>query len=234
MAAYKFYLDDMMLPITPGKLEWAINGRNDSIDLADGTEFPVKVEPGLTTFSFEFELPHRYYPHANAYYPPEYYLAKIEAMFLQMADFYFVVTRNEYTGSHPYAGLKAFSTNMLVHIDEYDVTEDAENAGDLTVSITLTKSVTKEMVIAKVNAPAVPVKPPPPPTPPPKAPVVVSPPAQKSYTIKYGDTLWGIARRYVGDGARYPEIMAVNHGLPDGNPPNYIYPGHTIVLPVGW
>lgn len=233
---YRFYIDGLLLPIAPPSLKWEIPGRNDTIDLADGTQFPVKLPPGITTFSFDFELPHRQYPYANKFYPPEYYLARLEALFQNMSDFYFTVTRNTYGGSNEYSGVKQFSTNMLVHIDEYSVVEDADNASDLVVSIVLAKSVTKQMVVSKVDAPAVPVKPPAPPQPPIK-PVENSTstaPTQKTYTIKYGDTLWGIAQRYVGDGSRYPEIMAVNHGLPSGNPPNYIYSGQVIVLPVGW
>lgn len=233
---YRFYLDGVLLPIAPPSMKWEIPGRNSSIELADGTEFPVKFPPGITKFSFTFELPHRQYAYADTFIPPEYYLARIESLFANMTDFYFTVTRNMYEGHHPYAGLQRFSTNMLVHIDEYTVNEDAENASDLTIDITLSRSVSKEMTVTKVNAPAVPVKPPTPPQPPynPPAPVVNTQPAQRTYTIRYGDTLWGIAQRYTGNGARYGEIMAVNTGLPSGNPPNYIYAGQVIVLPAGW
>ncbi len=233
--SYKFYIDGMLLPIAPPTLEWAIPGRNTTLDLADGTQFPVKLMPGITTFTFEFEIPHRQYPYANKFVPPEYILARIEYLFANLSDFYFTVTRNNYVGNHPNAGLQMFSTNMLVHIDEYTVTEDAENASDLTVKITLAKSVTKEMVVTKVNAPAVPVKPPTPPQPAPKPSTPsTSTSSQKTYTIRSGDTLWGIAQAYTGNGARYGEIMSANYGLPSGNPPNYIYPGQVILLPWGW
>jgi nucleoid-associated protein YgaU len=231
--AYKFYIDGMLLPTAPPTLTWEFPGRNETIDLADGTQYPVKFPPGLTTFSFDFELPHRQYAYANKFVPPEYYLARLEALALSMSDFYFTVTRNVYSSNHPYHGLQMFSTNMLVHINEYSVKEDANNSSDLTVSITLAKSVTKTMNVTKVNAPAVPVKPPAPPPPPPKS-TTTSKTSQKTYTIKTGDTLWGIAQRYVGNGSRYTEIMAANKGLPSGNPPNYIYPGQVIILPVGW
>lgn len=32
----------------------------------------------------------------------------------------------------------------------------------------------------------------------------------KAHTVEAGDTLWSIATRYLGDGARYPEIMEAN------------------------
>lgn len=32
----------------------------------------------------------------------------------------------------------------------------------------------------------------------------------KTYTVKCGDTLWGIARKQLGTGSRYKEIMKLN------------------------
>ncbi len=47
----------------------------------------------------------------------------------------------------------------------------------------------------------------PPPTPKPKP---VQPPSGKPYKIKAGDTLWGIAQRYLGNGSRWREIKKPN------------------------
>ena len=59
------------------------------------------------------------------------------------------------------------------------------------------------------------------PTPP--APV----PAGTTYTVVPGDTLWGIATAYYGDGSRYPEIAAAN-GIEN---PNLIFPGQVFTIP---
>lgn len=48
-----------------------------------------------------------------------------------------------------------------------------------------------------------------------------------SYTVVKGDTLWGIAKRFLGDGARYTEIAALS-GI--GNP-NLIKVGQVVKLP---
>lgn len=49
----------------------------------------------------------------------------------------------------------------------------------------------------------------------------------RSYTVVPGDTLWGIAQLYYGDGTRYPDIAAAN-GIEN---PNLIYPGQVFIIP---
>jgi len=48
-----------------------------------------------------------------------------------------------------------------------------------------------------------------------------------SYTVKSGDTLWGIAQKYLGKGSRYNEIAKLNKI----SNPNRIKVGQTIQLP---
>lgn len=46
------------------------------------------------------------------------------------------------------------------------------------------------------------------------------------YTVKSGDTLWTIAREYLGDGSRYMEIAALN-GIAN---PNLIFAGQEVTI----
>jgi nucleoid-associated protein YgaU len=57
-----------------------------------------------------------------------------------------------------------------------------------------------------------------------------APPPAKTYTVVKGDTLWGIAQRFLGAGARYEEIYEANKGVIGGNP-NLIYPGQVFTIP---
>ena len=93
------------------------------------------------------------------------------------------------------------------------------------------------------------VQPDPPPednTPPPvvnNPPPVVTPPPPKPtiryYTVVRGDTLWGISRRYYGNGIYYPRIYNANRSgtrRADGtmgmiSNPNLIYPGWKLIIP---
>jgi len=51
-------------------------------------------------------------------------------------------------------------------------------------------------------------------------------PAHTIYTIAKGDTLWGIAQRYLGKGNRYPEIMELN-----GLKTTVLHTGQTLKIP---
>jgi len=49
-----------------------------------------------------------------------------------------------------------------------------------------------------------------------------------AYTVKKGDTLWDIAKKQLGSGAKYKEIAKLNPQIKD---PNRIYPGQVLKLP---
>jgi putative peptide zinc metalloprotease protein len=73
---------------------------------------------------------------------------------------------------------------------------------------------------------------------PPVAPLVSAPSAPDMfYVVQPGDTLWGIAGRYLGGPERWPAIFDLNAGRaqPDGRTlvdPDLIYPGWVLELPV--
>lgn len=55
---------------------------------------------------------------------------------------------------------------------------------------------------------------------------IEDPKPQRTYTVKRGDTLWGIAKKELGSGARYTEIVHLN-----GLKTNVIYSGQKLTLP---
>ena len=53
---------------------------------------------------------------------------------------------------------------------------------------------------------------------------------KETYTVKSGDCLWNIAKKFYGNGAQYTKIYNANKGVIGGNP-NLIYPGQVLTIP---
>lgn len=51
-----------------------------------------------------------------------------------------------------------------------------------------------------------------------------------TYTVKKGDCLWNIAKKFYGDGAKYTKIYNANKKVIGSNP-NKIYPGQVLKIP---
>lgn len=53
---------------------------------------------------------------------------------------------------------------------------------------------------------------------------------KQTYTVKRGDTLWGIAKKFLGNGSRWKEIYNLNKSIIGSNP-NLIYVGQKFTIP---
>jgi len=112
------------------------------------------------------------------------------------------------------------SWNLPVFLTSFEPSYSG-GTGDITYTIGLTEW--REMIVQEKKVAA---------KPPPKRPV--SKPATRTYTVKKGDTLWGIARKYTGKGIRWTEMWAINKSKSRSKNPNLIYPGEKFTIPSGW
>lgn len=218
---YSFFIDGMELPIAPQKLTVKIKGNNKTLTLINEGDINFLRAPGLTEITFDAVLPMLgQYSFANGYRRPDSYLNKLESLMTDKKPFRFLVSRVSPSGRLLY------DTNMKVSLENYTVTEDATKGPDVTVSITLKQYIsysTKTVTVVKPK--------------PEKKPVVqqkkkretYSAPKVKTYTVKSGDCLWNIAKKYYGNGAQYTKIYNANKGKIKN--PNLIYPGQVLTIP---
>lgn len=132
--AYYFYLDKMMLPVTPSKLTIKVENQNKTINLINDGEVNLLKKAGLTNIEFEALIPAFKYPFATytgGFKSTDIFLKWLELLKVSQNPFQFIVTRGLINGN-----LK-MPTNMKVALEDYKIKEDAKQGLDIVVSIKL-------------------------------------------------------------------------------------------------
>jgi len=224
--AYYFYLDKMLLPIAPSKLQLKINNQNKTLTLINDGEINILKKAKLTDVDFDVLIPQVQYPFAlykDGFQKASYYMEKFEALKTSQEPFQFIVTRTLPNGK------MLFDTNMKVSMEDYKVKEDSKEGFDLLATITLKQF--RDYGTKTANVTFTQSKP--------KATVQATRPAEsspapkttgKTHTVVKGDTLWGIAKKYYGNGSQYMKIANANKDKVKN--PNLIYPGQVLTIPV--
>ena len=219
--SYKCYLFGELMPQTPAKLSVKISGKNTTITLLNEGEINFLRAPGLT----EITLP-LVFPMLSAEKRPDYYLALLERAKTQKLTTQFIMTRTTPDGQ------LLFDTNIKVSIEDYSIDESATNGLDVSSTVKLkqyrdysTRTITIKNVLERIENNAVRKK----------VLLVRSPrpaataPRVKTYTVKSGDTLWSIAKKIYGEGAKYLSVLDANGGrIVD---PNNIEAGLVLIIP---
>lgn len=224
--AYEMYMDKMLLPIAPSKLQLKVDNQNKTLNLINDGEINILKKPGLTVVEFDTLLPQVRYPFArykSGFQTAKIYLDELERLKVSQEPFQFIVTR-----SLP-GGISLFSTNIKVSLEDYQLKEEAKQGLDVTVSIKLkqfrdysTKLCNITFTNEKPKVASTPVR------------ETKNSPAPKStaktYTVVKGDCLWNIAKKFYGNGSQYTKIANANKDKIKS--PNLIYPGQVLTIPV--
>ena len=221
--AYKMYIGGVLMPITPSKVKVKINNQNKTLTLINGEEINILKEAKLTDVSFDVVLPQVPYPFTNGgAQKADYYLSLFERLKQSKEPFQWILNRSRPDGA------ALFYSNLTVGLEDYQITDNAQEGFDLTVSVKLKQYRafgTKTVQITPSPAPSQPatatVQEPPRET--------TSAPKAANYTVKSGDCLWNIAKKQLGDGSRWKEIYELNKDKIKN--PNLIYSGQSLTMP---
>ena len=222
--AYYFYLGNVLLPIPPSKLELKISNNNKTYDLINYSQINVLKNPGLSSLEFEVVLPNTKYPFAmykNNFQNAKYYLGVLENLKVNRSAFQFIVVRKFPNGKD------IFNTNIKVALEEYTITDTTEEGFDTKVKIKLKQY--KEYSTKKVQVTIKQYRPPAVTRTVTTNNTAVAKPSGQNYTVKRGDCLWNIAKRFYGNGAKYTTIYNANRSKIRN--PNLIYPGQFLWIP---
>jgi nucleoid-associated protein YgaU len=148
---------------------------------------------------------------------PAYFTNHFEKLKTSKEPFQFIVSRQMPDGK------LLFDNNMTVSMESYTIKEQVNQGFDLMVSIKLKQYKSFGTKIVKVENNNASVSP--------QRPTTNSPAPKKetTHTVKQGDTLWGIAKKFYGNGSKYTKIYEANKDKIKN--PNLIYVGQVLVIP---
>lgn len=222
---YKMYFginngeEGFILPVLPEKIEFNESGDNKTYDLINLGEINTINLPKLTQINFESYFPINTGPYVTSeiLFEPSYYVNKIRDWRNRLQKINFIFTGGP------------LEVNKFFTIENFKLSEKGGEVGDIYYDIELKRykpygaknvvivsesseaSMSDLKTIVHTNAPPRPVE---------TAPI-------KTHSVVEGDTLWYIAKRYLGDGNRYTEIVELN-GIKN---PDMIFPGQVLNLP---
>lgn len=212
------------MPVAPSKLQLKIGNANKTYTLINEGEINVLKSPKLTEITFDLLIPSVKYSFATykngQFKPVTYYTELFKKYKTSKKPFQFIVNRTFPNGKI------LFDTDIKVSLEDYTIKEDANNGLDLIVSIKLKQYRDYKTKICDVDFA----------TTKPKLTVVQSrasgpnePQTPVTYTVVKGDSLWAIAVKFYGNGAKYTAIAEANKDKI--KQANLIYPGQKLVIP---
>lgn len=199
------------VPVNPEKINQSRKQNNEKYHILKGGQVVVPTYVELEEYSFETE-----FPHAPTHYSESDFTASLLFMLKQWQDSRLPV-RFIAVGENS-------DINKQVLIEDVQAAEKAGEEGDQYVSLKLLEYVPPAKRFIAVPQPAGLVKQE-------DAGNLQNPETVggKEYTIQKGNTLWGLAKKYYGDGSQYTKIYEANKDKIKN--PNLIYPDQVITIP---
>ena len=204
------------LPVNPEEIKRSRELNIENYQVLGTGQVSVPSYYNLEEFSFEAEFPSQDYHYMNsgARADADYYEKMFRKAQKNMKPVRFIAS-NDITDD----------ISVMVLVKSVEAVEKAGEEGDKYLSIKLQeyKAPGKRYVAIQTVAATVKQED--------TAAATETNPAvteNKTHTVQSGDTLWGIAKKYYGNGGQYTKIASAN---PDIKNPNLIYPGQVLSIP---
>jgi len=207
--------EKLRLPVLPEKFVVAIGSNNSSVDVVGLGEIIVKQARPAYQFSFSSFFPVGTFPGLTVSSPPSPMecVNKIKLWIEGDKPLHLILTN---------VGIDTFCV-----VEEFNYYEQGGDVGAIYYDLTLKEY--REVTVRQVKIEQ-PVS-----SPAPVAKVDTTPQrvdnttTPRTYTVKAGDCLWNIAKKYYGNGAQYTKIYEANKDKIKN--PNLIYVGQVFVIP---
>ncbi|MCO1603661.1 LysM peptidoglycan-binding domain-containing protein [Desulfosporosinus nitroreducens] len=183
------------LPVMPGSLEISESVNGKTYNIVALREINVIKNLKLTEYEFSSLFPAQRYPFVTVQtlLKPIEYVKLIVKWMESRQPIHFIFTSDHY------------EINTLASIESFDWKEVAGGVGDIDYDIKLKMYVPyaalKPSITTVVATTAAPARP-------------NETQQPKIYTLLAGDTLWAVAKQFLGNGARWTEIQTLN-GITD-------------------
>ena len=192
----------------------------------------ILKSPSLIEVEFEARFPMRKYPYSRNAESFQVYYDKFKAIKEQKKSFRFIVAR------HTPGGSRIWDTNLLMALEDFTIDESADEGDDVLISFKLKQY--KEYGVVKIKNVSV-AKPKTTSTSNKSRNTDNKTSNSKSYTVKSGDCLWNIAKKFYGSGAKWTTIYNANksaieadakkHGKKSSSNGHWIWPGLKLTIP---
>ena len=209
---YNAEKEKIQLPVLPESFQTKNGSSNDSVDISGLGEITIMQSRPALQFSFSSFFPAAKFPglQVSSITKPLTLIQKINTWKASKKPIHFIAT--------------ACGVDLYCTIEQFDYSEEGGDPGTYQYSIALKEY--REIAVrqVKVDIPSATA------TVKKDEPRVDNSVQPKTYTVKSGDCLWNIAKKYYGSGADYTKIYNANKGTIGGNP-NLIYPGQVLTIP---